>query len=89
MNITDFENLQDAIHYINNRAREDKYSDIDVCGSIELLNKKTNKIRTAYVLDRDYFDLGINDPLIFKKGDPKLEQIIDRTLRMYEDSNID
>ena len=85
MNIKDFETIADAIAYINNRAREDKYTCDDVCISIELVNKKTKKIVTAYVLDSEYFDLEC-DGQIFKENDPKLEQIIDRTLRMYEES---
>ncbi len=88
MNIKDFSNIADAISYINNRAREDKYTYDDVCISIELVNKKTKKIITAYVLDSEYFDLEC-DGQIFEENDPKLEQIIDRTLRMYEESNID
>ena len=44
MNITDFENLQDAIHYINNKAIEDKYTSEDVIRKIELVNKRNKQI---------------------------------------------
>ena len=86
MDITNFNSLSDAIHYINNRAIEDKYTSDDVALRIELVNKKTNQIINAYVLDSEYFDLEC-DGQIFEENDPKLEQIIDRTLRMYEESD--
>lgn len=85
MNIKNFSSIVDAIHYINSRAREDKYTDDDVSVRIELVNKKTKELKTAYVLDSEYFDLEC-DGQIFEENDPKLEQIIDRTLRMYEES---
>ena len=78
MDITNFNNISDAIHYINNRAREDKYTDDDVAVRIELVNKKTKELKTAYVLDSEYFDLEF-DGQIYEENDPKLEQIIDRT----------
>lgn len=86
MDITKFENVSDAIHYINNRAVSDKYTSDDVALRIELVNKKTKQIVNAYVLDSEYFDLDF-DGQIFEENDPKLEQIIDRTLRMYEDED--
>ena len=85
MNIKVFSSIDDAIHYINSRARDDKYTSDDVAVRIELVNKKTKELKTAYVLDSEYFDLEC-DGQIFEENDPKLEQIIDRTLRMYEDS---
>lgn len=84
MDITNFNNITDAIHYINNRAIEDKYTNDNVCVSIELVNKKTKKIVTAYVLDSEYFDLDF-DGQIFEESDPRLKQIINRTLQNYED----
>lgn len=86
MDITNFNNITDAIHYINNRAVSDKYTDDDVALKVELVYKKTNQIINAYVLDSEYFDLEC-DGQIFEENDPKLEQIIDRTLRMYEESD--
>ena len=86
MDITNFNSLSDAIHYINNRAIEDKYASDDVVRKIELVNKKTKQIVNAYVLDGEYFNIEY-DSLIYKENDPKLEQIIDRTLRMYEESD--
>ena len=86
MNITNFNSISDAIHYINNRAVSDKYTSDDVALRIELVNKKTNQIINAYVLDSEYFDLEC-DGQIFEENDPKLEQIIDRTLRMYEEED--
>lgn len=86
MNITNFNSISDAIHYINNRAIEDKYSSDDVVRKIELVNKRTKQIVNAYVLDSEYFDLEC-DGQIFEENDPKLEQIIDRTLRMYEEED--
>lgn len=89
MDITNFNNMADAIAYINNRAREDKYTNDDVCVSIELVNKKTKKIVTAYVLDSEYFSMEYKGLILYKENDPKLERIIDRTLRMYEESDVD
>ena len=86
MDITNFNSLTDAIHYINNRAIEDKYTSDDVAVRIELVNKKTKELKTAYVLDSEYFDLEC-DGQIFEENDPKLENIIDRTLRMYEETD--
>ena len=86
MDITNFNNITDAIHYINNRAVSDKYTSDDVALRIELVNKKTKQIINAYVLDSEYFDLEC-DGHIFEENDPKLEQIIDRTLRMYEEED--
>ena len=86
MDITNFNSLSDAIHYINNRAVSDKYTSDYVALSVKWVNKKTNQIIYGYVLDSEYFDLEC-DGQIFEENDPKLEQIIDRTLRMYEESD--
>lgn len=86
MDITNFYSLADAIHYINHRAVSDKYTSDDVALKMQLVHKKTNQIINAYVLDSEYFDLEC-DGQIFEENDPKLEQIIDRTLRMYEESD--
>lgn len=90
MNITNFNSLSDAIHYINNRAIEDKYASDDVARKVELINKKTKQILNAYILDAEYFGIGnngYNSFILYKENDPKLENIIDRTLRMYEESD--
>lgn len=84
MDITNFNNITDAIHYINNRAVEDKYTSDEVAVEVELISKKTEQIINAYVLDSEYFGLECNGQ-IYEENDPKLEQIIDRTLQNYED----
>ena len=89
MDIANFNNIADAIHYINNRARDDKYTSDDVARKIELVNKRNKQIINAYILDSEYFDMEYKGLILYKENDPKLERIIDRTLRMYEDSNID
>ena len=88
MDITNFNSLADAIHYINNRAIEDKYTSDDVARKVELINKRTKQITNAYILDAEYFDIGnngYNSFILCRENTPMLENIIDRTLRMYED----
>ena len=88
MDITNFNSLADAIHYINNRAIDDKYTNDDVVRKIKLVNKKTKQIVNAYILEGEYFNLEYDSLILYKENDPKLENIIDRTLQNYEDENL-
>ena len=87
MDITNFNSLADAIHYINNRAIEDKYTSEDVARKIELVNKRTKQITNAYILEGEYFNLEYKSLILYRESDPMLENIIDRTLRMYEETD--